>query len=75
MNLTINISNGGMSIFSNKDIKQLKEINDRLDRLFRRQEQLIDLVSPRQYIHPKLERAIVEISRRAISIDKKVPDA
>ena len=74
MSVTINIENGVVSIFSNKDIKQLKDINDRLDRLFRRQEQLIDLVSPNRYVSPQLERAIVALSRRATSIDKKVPD-
>ena len=47
--------------------KQFAAINKKLDEI------ISELKKPHP-VHPELERAILEVSRRAISIDKKVPD-
>ena len=53
------------------DILGLSEINKKLDRIDNKIDKI--LLDPR-YIDADLEKAIQEISRRALAIDKKVPD-
>ena len=74
MNLTINVSSGDISIWSSKEIKQLKAISDRLDDLFTQLEYIKKQLTPARYISPELERAIIAVGRRAVQIDRKVED-
>ena len=74
MNLTINIENGVVSIFSNKDVKQLKEIKDRLDRMEAKLIAIQQLLTPMRYIPAELERAIRKVSKSVEAIDQQVPD-
>ena len=74
MNLTINIENGVVSLFSQKDVKQLKEIKERLDRMEAKLGAIQQLLTPMRYIPADLERAIRKVSKSADLIDQKVPD-
>ena len=69
MKIEINVS-----VFTNKDLKQLKEINNRLDGFALDFEVLKKLLTPNKYVPADLERAIIAVGRRAVNIDKKVPD-
>ena len=74
MNLTINIENGVVSLFSQKDVKQLKEIKERLDRMEAKLGAIQQLLTPMRYIPADLERAIRKVSKSADTIDQQVPD-
>jgi hypothetical protein len=63
-----------VSIFSDKDIKQLREINKRLDAIEDQLAAIQKLLLPFKYLPPELELAIRRVGRQADSIDKQVPD-
>ena len=64
MNLTINIENGVVSLFSQKDVKQLKEIKERLDRMEAKLGAIQQSLTPMRYI-PAISSAPSAKSPRA----------
>ena len=63
-----------MNIFSNKDIRQLRDIKAQLDRIEESLEDLKKLFVPFRYLPPELEKAVRRVGKSADQIDKQVED-
>lgn len=63
-----------VSIFSNKDIKELRRINERIDSVQTQLDAILKLLTPFKYLPPELERAVRAVGRKADQIDAQVPD-
>ena len=63
-----------VNIFSNKEVKQLREILNRLDEIDKTLEEIKKLFLPFRYLPVELEKAVRKVGKSADQIDKKVDD-
>jgi hypothetical protein len=63
-----------INIFSDKEVKQLREIAKRLDAIEEDLEDIKRLLTPFRYLPVELEKAVRKVSKSADVVDRKVPD-
>jgi hypothetical protein len=63
-----------INIFSDKEVKQLREIAKRLDAIEQDLEDIKRLLTPFRYLPVELEKAVRKVSKSADVVDLKVPD-
>jgi hypothetical protein len=63
-----------INIFSDKEVRQLRDINKRLDEIENVMEDIKRLLTPFRYLPVELEKAVRKVSKSAEVVDRKVPD-
>ena len=63
-----------LNIFSDKEVRQLRDINKRLDAIEQDLEDIKRLLTPFRYLPVELEKAVRKVGKSADVIDHKVDD-
>lgn len=63
-----------VNIFGDKEVRQLRDINKRLEAIEQDLEDIKRLLTPFRYLPVELEKAVRKVSKSADVVDLKVPD-